>query len=112
MTAYFVLDERGEPRREMDRDAWARWFERAERGLARTVMTDQVTVVTIFIGVHAAPEHDTPLLFETRVFGGVLDGAHVARGTRAEALAAHCHLAAWCRIGAEPHHGLTEEQIS
>jgi hypothetical protein len=111
MEAYFVLDERGEPRREMDQQTWTRWFERADRGVARTVLSPSVTVLTTFSGVDAAPESDTPLLFETRVFGGVLDGEENQSGTRAEALATHSELAAWCRVGAEPDYGLAEEQI-
>jgi hypothetical protein len=111
MEAYFVLDERGEPRREMDQQAWTRWFERADRGVARTVLTPHVTVLTTFSGVDAAPGSDTPLLFETRVFGGVLDGEEVQRSTRAEAVATHNELADWCRIGAEPDYGVAEDQI-
>jgi hypothetical protein len=111
MEAYFVLDERGEPRRELDQETWTRWFECADRGVARTVLTPQITVLTTFSGVDAAPGSDTPLLFETRVFGGVLDGEDVQRGTRAEAVATHEALTQWCRIGLEPDHGLTPDQI-
>ena len=111
MEAYFVLDERGEPRREMNQEAWTRWFERADRGVARTVLTPRVTVLTTFSGVDAAPDSETPLLFETRVFGGALDGEEIQCPTRADALAAHNELAEWCRVGVEPDYGVAEAQI-
>jgi len=37
MEGYFVLNERGEPMLERDVEAWTRWFERADRSVARTV---------------------------------------------------------------------------
>jgi hypothetical protein len=112
MDAYFVRDERGEPRREMNQEAWTRWFEGADRGVARTILTPRVSVLTVFSGVDAAPENETPLLFDTRVFGGVLDGEESQAGTRADALAAHNELAEWCRIGTAPNYGVAEDQIS
>ena len=35
MEGYFVLNERGEPMLERDVEAWTRWFERADRSVAR-----------------------------------------------------------------------------
>jgi hypothetical protein len=107
MEQYFVLDEQGEPKRELDVEAWTEWFERADRGVARTSVSPDVTVLTIFRGVHENPEPEAPLhLFETRVFGGILDGEEVAHSTRAEAIEAHAALAQWCRVGSQPDAGL------
>ena len=111
MGVYFVLDERGEPRPESDIEVWIRWFERADRGVARTVVTPNVTVLTTFSGVDQTPE-GTLLLFETRVFGGVLNGEEVCQPTRADALEGHATLVGWCRIGNSPDGGVTEEQIT
>ena len=110
MEAYFVLDEYGEPRRERDLDAWTRWFERADRSIARTAVTREVMVLTTFLGVGEVSEPGgEPLLFQTRVFGGLLDGEEIGRCTRAEALAAHAKLAQLCRIGNAPDLGVNEQ---
>ena len=97
MEAYFVLDSCGDPVRERDLAAWVRWFEGADRGIARTLVAEDVVVLTTFTGV--AEAGGDPLLFETRVFGGVLDGEEVRTSTRAEATAAHATVAQWCDIG-------------
>lgn len=109
MERYFVLDERGEPQLERDLDAWIRWFEQADRSIARTTVSPEVTVLTTFRGVEESP--DAPRLFETRVFGGVLDGEEVAHKTRALALESHAALADWCRIGNSPDAGITEDML-
>lgn len=112
MEVYFVLDERGEPLLERDIEAWSRWFERADRGVARTVVTPEIAVLTTFSGVNEATETETPLLFESRVFGGALDGETVQHGRRAEAIAGHAVLVEWCRVANAPDGGVTEDQIT
>jgi len=110
---YFVLNELGEPKPEPDPEEWTRWFERADRCIARTAVTPHVTVLTTFRGVSDAPDSDDPpRLFETRVFGGVLDAEEVVHRTKAEAMTAHGALAEWCRVGNSPDAGLSEEIIN
>ena len=110
MEEYFVLDESGEPRQERDLDAWERWFATADRSIARTRVSPEITVLTMFRGIDDVPDSgDQPKLFESRVFGGVLDAEEVTHRTRVESLAAHDALAAWCRIGNSPGGGLNEE---
>jgi hypothetical protein len=112
MNAYFVLDELGEPQPEHDLEAWTRWFEQADRSIARTAIGAAVVVLTTFRGVVDATEPgDAPRLFETRVFGGVLDGEEHGHSTRTEALAAHSALAEWCRIGNAPDAGVNEQTL-
>ena len=112
MDGYFVLNDQGEPRLEPDLEAWSRWFERADRSVARAIVSDRITVLTTFRGVGATNgSGDAPPLFETRVFGGILDGEESWTRTRAEAVAAHEWLAAWCRIGSTHNHGITAAQI-
>jgi hypothetical protein len=112
MEAYFVLDDRGEPRLEPDKEAWARWFETADRGIARTTVSPEVTVLTTFRGVDEGPQNDeVPCLFDTVVFGGVLDGEALHHRSRGEALEAHARLAEWCRVGTEPDCGITDEML-
>jgi hypothetical protein len=100
MEVYFVLDENGAPREEPDVEKWQQWFDQADCGVARTAVSPEVMVLTTFRGYDdlAAPDA-TPKLFETRVFGGVLDGEEVAHASRAQALAAHAGLIEWCRAG-------------
>jgi hypothetical protein len=111
MEGYFVLDEQGEPLEERDFAAWTRWFEQADRTVARTVVTAEVTVLTTFSGVDLSTQGQPPRLFETRVFGGVLDGEEARDSSKAAAIAAHAALAEWCRIGALPDCGVTEQDI-
>jgi hypothetical protein len=113
MEAYFVLDDRGEPIPEADFEAWSRWFERADRSVARGTAGPDVTVLTTFRGVDsAAAAGMPPLLFESRVFGGILDGEQRLHVSRADALVGHAVLVEWCRIGSLPNHGITQEQIT
>jgi hypothetical protein len=112
MELYFVLDEHGEPLRERDLDAWSRWFARADRSIARTIVAPDVTVLTTFNGVDDVPDPESvPKLFESRVFGGILDGEVVQHSTRAEATARHDELVEWCRLGALPYAGITDADI-
>lgn len=112
MERYFVLDDRGEPVLERDIEAWTRWFQRADRSIARTVVASDLTVLTTFRGVGEIDDAgEAPALFETRVFGGVLDGEEAWHRTRAEALAGHARLAEWCRLGNSLNYGISEDQL-
>jgi hypothetical protein len=112
MELYFVLDEHGEPLRERDFEAWSRWFAQADRCIARSSVSPDVTVLTTFSGVDEVAEPDSiPRLFESRVFGGILDGAVVQHCTRSEATAQHAELVEWCRIGNAPNAGITEADL-
>jgi len=112
MELYFVLDEHGDPVPERDVEAWSRWFAQADRSVARSTVSRDITVLTTFNGVDDVPEPDViPKLFETRVFGGLLDGEVIQHCTRAEATAHHAELVEWCRIGNTPNVGITEADL-
>ena len=112
MEGYFVLNDRGEPMLERDVQAWTRWFERADRSVARTVVSADITVLTTFRGVGETDESgQAPPLFETRVFGGILGGEERWHRTRDEAIAGHEWVAEWCRIALAHNHGLSEDQL-
>jgi hypothetical protein len=112
MELYFVLNEHGEPVRERNVEAWSRWFAQADRGVARSTAAPGVTVLTTFNGVDDVPDPDAvPKLFESRVFGGILDGVVEEHCTRAEARARHAELVEWCRIGALPNSGITGRDL-
>lgn len=54
---------------------WAKWMEVADRHVAETQVTKKIRVSTVFLGLdHSFGEGDAPVLFETMVFGGAMDG--------------------------------------
>lgn len=71
---------------------WARWFEKnnKRRRVACTRMWPNVLVSTVFLGLdHNFGDSGLPLLFETMVFGGALDGEQERYSTWDEALSGH-----------------------
>jgi len=68
---------------------WGRWFENKDnRRVAFDKVEDEAEVSTVFVGL----DHGfggTPLLFETMVFGGKLDGEQDRYSTWEEAEAGH-----------------------
>jgi hypothetical protein len=61
---------------EVDVGTWGRWFSRFEnRVVGFTQVTSAVRVSTVVIGIdHRFAKRGPPLLFETMIFGGPLDG--------------------------------------
>jgi hypothetical protein len=53
---------------------WAAWFETAERRVARSTVVTGIEVSTVFLGLDYSFGMGEPLLFETMVFGGPMDG--------------------------------------
>ena len=112
MEVYFVLDEQGDPLPVSDTEAWLQWFELADRRVAQTMVTPDIAVLTIFSGVDEVTEGRAPRPFETRVFGGMLDGEEVRHPTRVDALAGHAMVVTWCRLGTTPDEGVTEKLMT
>ncbi len=84
----YILDGK-EPVPELDSIKWATWFQTADRSLARTQVSD-VTISTVFLGLdHNFSLSSPPVLFETMVFGGELDGETRRYSTWDEAIAGH-----------------------
>ena len=55
---------------------WALWSKRANRIVDYTQITSETTVSTVFFGLdHRHFGRGPPLLFETLVFGGLLNGS-------------------------------------
>ena len=65
----------GKPSLESDLIKWAKWFEKAdqERIIEKTQIQD-VEIPTVFLGLDHQFGSGSPLLYETLVFGGILDG--------------------------------------
>lgn len=67
MNDMYILD--GKKIVPCDLMTWAKWFEKANRHVARTV-EGEVKVSTVFLGIDHAFGDGPPLLFETMIFGG------------------------------------------
>lgn len=74
---------------------WAKWFDESldQRRLRMTTVGDS-EVSTVFIGINNSFCLGPPLLWETMVFGGPLDGEQVRHATREQALVGHDEMAA------------------
>jgi hypothetical protein len=99
---YYRLDpSTGSPVPEPDLLTWARWFETADRAVARTAV-GPYTVSTVFLGIDHAFGAGPPLLWETMVFGPDDGGRDERRWhSRTEALAGHEAAVAALRLSAE-----------
>jgi hypothetical protein len=80
------FDRNGQPLGTMD---WAfRFADWSYKRVAKTKVGD-VEVSTVWLGLDHGYEDTGPLIFETLVFGGPLDGEMERYATEAEALAGH-----------------------
>ena len=69
---------------------WATWLQAADRTVAKTETPDGTIVSTVFLGLdHRLIDNGKPLLFETLIFGGHLDGEQWRCSTWEEAEAQH-----------------------
>jgi len=83
-----MLDENGNPKEEKNLLTWAKWFEIADRRIARTKI-GKSEISTVFLGLDHSFGESNPILFETMVFGGTLDGEQNRYHTKKEALKGH-----------------------
>jgi len=96
---YWILDDAGEPVPVDDVMVWAQWFEEARRTRANIIAQDrderrgnepEVLVSTVFLGLdHNLFGVGPPILWETMILGGPLDGYQRRYSTRAAALEGH-----------------------
>ncbi len=104
----YVLDAAGNPAPEPDLLTWGRWLETADRRVALTEFA-WGTVSTVFLGLDhsfspdpmADPLHYEPVLWETMVFGGKLEGEMDRYRSREAAVEGHREMVERCRA-AEP----------
>ena len=68
---------------------WAIWLEGADKKVALTRSIGDVEISTVFIGLDHSFGKGPPLIFETMVFGGPLDGEQDRYSTWEEAEAGH-----------------------
>lgn len=93
MNARYILNADGKPVPEPDLVAWARWYEAADRHVAKDQI-GEVRVSTVFLGIdHSFGRPGGPVLWETMVFGGRLDQEQErCSGSREQAEAMHARM--------------------
>lgn len=86
----YILDDSGEPVSEPDLEKWGRWFETAPRSVGDDDICG-VRISTTFLGLdHRFGGGGPPVLWETMVFGGPLNGeCERCSGSREQAEAMH-----------------------
>ena len=89
---HYILDENNNTV-EVDLLTWAHWLEHPDnRIVALTQITSQAYVSTIFIGIdHRWPGYPPgpPILYETVIFGGPLDGEGARYCSHDDAMTGH-----------------------
>ena len=93
MNDKYILDSNGNPVVENDVLAWGRWYESANRKLAKDVI-GEVTVSTVFLSLDHGHGDGPPVLWETMIFGGEHDGYQERYTSREDAVAGHARAVA------------------
>lgn len=71
---YYALDDEKHLKR-TTAEEWARMYELGDRTVEKTDISKEVHVSTVFLGLdHRHIGKGPPLVFETMIFGGPLDG--------------------------------------
>ena len=84
---------------EVDLHTWAVWFQEASNRVVGWIqVTSAITVSTIFLGIdHRHDRNGPPILFETMVMGGPLDGVQNRYCSHDDAVTGHQAVVAKCR---------------
>ena len=90
---HWYLDEEGEAQpwpNDKDFLGWAFWLEDADRRIGETFLENgTVRVSTVFLGLNHSFSGETPILFETMIFGGDHSDLTARYHTREEAEQGH-----------------------
>jgi hypothetical protein len=74
-------------------ETWVDWWSRHDNRLIKRDVIDtaetEVMISTVFLGIDHSFEPETPILFETMVFGSDMDGLQHRYKTREDALEGH-----------------------
>lgn len=89
MRIRYIINENGQPEPAPDLLLWARWFETADRVVAKTEVGEDIMVSTVFLGTDHQWGDGPPILYETLVFGGELDGEMERYSTQEDAKVGH-----------------------
>lgn len=93
MSGKYILTEAGEAVLEPDIRKWAQWFENSgqRRAVEQTTLPGGTLISTVFLAVDHGFAGGLPVLWETLIFGGPLDGAMDRYTSREDAEAGHKH---------------------
>ena len=98
----YILDESGNPKPCEDIAEWARWFcDSDEQRIVAKSHIGESKVSTVFLGLDHQWGDGPPLIYETMVFGGDLDGEQNRYSTREEAESGHKDMVAKVSDGAQ-----------
>lgn len=101
----YVLDDAGNPKPCDDVLEWGRWFETADRSVAKDDAVD-VRVSTVFLGLDHRFGDGPPVLYETMVFAegrtSAWDDYQERYATAAEAALGHRRVVEAVRAGTPP----------
>ena len=89
MNDKFILD--GHKAVRVDLMTWAKWYEKADRKVAKDTVGES-RISTVFLGMNHQWGKGPPLLFETMVFDGPLDGEQERCSTWEQAEAQHAEI--------------------
>ena len=105
---HYILDEHGEPKA-VDLVTWAYWFEASTNNRTRVIAQDKdesgettVMVSTVFLGLDHNWGDGPPILWETLVLGGDLDGEMTRYSSRDDAMRGHQDMCAKVRASLLP----------
>jgi len=89
LKGFYVLDDDNKPVEASDIKKWAQFFESEKRVIAQDQVRD-ARISTVFLGLdHNFMNEGPPILFETMIFGGRLDGEQYRYSTYDEAINGH-----------------------
>jgi hypothetical protein len=88
MNGQYILDSNGEPIETNDLLEWGRWMQVCNRQVAVDQVGD-AKVSTVFLGLDHSFGDGLPVLWETMVFGGKLDGEQDRYTSREDAVKGH-----------------------
>jgi len=87
---YYVLDENDQPQPCPELTKWARWMAKPGRHILGHDKLPTGEISTIFLGINRSfTQAGPPVLWETMVFGGKLDGEQIRYTSKDQALAGH-----------------------
>lgn len=112
---FYALDQDNHVVEVEDCITWGRWFEDAtsQRQVGYTQITSEISVSTVFLGVdHRFPGFPSgpPILFETLVFGGPLDGDGNRYSSWDDAEIGHKAFVRLARAYQEKEHGRNQKK--
>ncbi|MGA2609545.1 MAG: hypothetical protein ABSH01_19060 [Terriglobia bacterium] len=87
----YILDAAGNPQEAEDTLQWGRWMQTAKRHIGEDQIKES-RISTVFLGLDHSFGEGEPVLWETMVFGGPLDGEQNRYTSRQLALEGHAEM--------------------